>query len=130
MRLAAALPRTPTASRTPPWPAPARSAGSAGGALSGASSVHGRATALLVRDPALVNGMLIHGLDFDDTHLASIIHATAACLPTALTFGEELDVDGRVLLVAYAAGMETAIRVSTAAKGGCHHTGFHTTGVV
>ena len=51
--------------------------------------------------------MLIHGLDFDDTHLASIIHATAACLPTALTFGEELDVDGHVLLVAYAAGMET-----------------------
>ena len=74
--------------------------------------------------------MLIHGLDFDDTHLASIIHATAACLPTALTFGEELDVDGRVLLVAYAAGMETAIRVGAAAKGGFHHTGFHATGVV
>jgi hypothetical protein len=73
---------------------------------------------------------LIHGLDFDDTHLASIIHATAACLPTALTFGEELDVDGRVLLVAYAAGMETAIRVGAAAKGGFHHTGFHATGVV
>ena len=96
----------------------------------GRCSVIGRANRLPVRDAALVNGMLIHGLDFDDTHLASIIHATAACLPTALTFGEELDVDGRVLLVAYAAGMETAIRVGPAAKGGFHHTGFHATGVV
>jgi 2-methylcitrate dehydratase PrpD len=93
----------------------------------GRCSVIGRANRLPVRDAALVNGMLIHGLDFDDTHLASIIHATAACLPTALTFGEELDVDGRVLLVAYAAGMETAIRVGAAAKGGFHHTGFHAT---
>jgi len=32
-------------------------------------------------------------------------------------------------LVAYAAGMETAIRVGAAAKGGFHHTGFHATGV-
>jgi len=96
----------------------------------GRCSVIGRADRLPLRDAALVNGMLIHGLDFDDTHLASIIHATAACLPTALTFGEELGVDGRALLVAYAAGMETAIRVGAAAKGGFHHTGFHATGVV
>src|SRR6202035_3814441 len=96
----------------------------------GRCSVIGRANRLPVRDAALVNGMLIHGLDFDDTHLTSIIHATAACLPTALTFGEEMNVDGRVLLVAYAAGMETAIRVGAAAKGGFHHTGFHATGVV
>jgi 2-methylcitrate dehydratase PrpD len=96
----------------------------------GRCSVIGRPNRLPVRDAALVNGMLIHGLDFDDTHLASIIHATAACLPTALTFGEEMNVDGRALLVAYAAGMETAIRVGAAAKGGFHHTGFHATGVV
>ncbi len=96
----------------------------------GPCAVIGRAVRLPVRDAALVNGMLIHGLDFDDTHLASIIHATAACLPTALTYGEHLGVDGRALLVAYAAGMETAIRVGAAAKGGFHHTGFHATGVV
>ena len=32
--LGCGLPRTPTASRTPPWPAPPRSAGSAGAASS------------------------------------------------------------------------------------------------
>src|SRR5260370_25161364 len=62
--------------------------------------------------------------------MASISRGTGAWLPAALTFGEEVDVDGRVLLVAYAAGMETAIRVGAAAKGGFHHTGFHATGVV
>ena len=105
----------------------------AGGlALGGAGdcAVIGRAVRLPVRDAAMVNGMLIHGLDFDDTHLASIIHATAACLPAALSFGESVGADGRALLVAYAAGMETAIRVGAAAKGGFHHAGFHATGVV
>jgi len=93
-------------------------------------SVIGRSVRLPVRDAALANGMLIHGLDFDDTHLASIIHATAACLPTALTLGEMLGSSGKEMLTAYAAGMETAIRVGAAAKGGFHHTGFHATGVV
>lgn len=96
----------------------------------GPCSVIGRSDRLPVRDAALLNGMLIHGLDFDDTHLASIIHATAACLPTALSFGEALGADGRTMLTAYAAGMETAIRIGAAAKGGFHHTGFHATGVV
>ena len=50
----------------------------------GTCSVIGRDVRLPVRDAALANGMLIHGLDFDDTHLNSIIHATAACLPCAL----------------------------------------------
>jgi len=96
----------------------------------GPCSVIGRNLRLPVRDAALVNGMLIHGLDFDDTHLNSIIHATAACLPCALSFGESRGIDGKTFLVAYAAGMETAIRVGAAAKGGFHHAGFHATGLV
>lgn len=96
----------------------------------GTCSVIGRNVRLPVRDAALVNGMLIHGLDFDDTHLNSIIHATAACLPGALSFGESRAIDGRALLVAYACGMETAIRVGAAVKGAFHHAGFHATGLV
>ncbi len=96
----------------------------------GTCSVIGRKVRLPVRDAALANGMLIHGLDFDDTHLNSIIHATAACLPCALSFGESRGIDGKTLLIAYAAGMETAIRVGAAVKGGFHHAGFHATGLV
>ena len=41
----------------------------------GSSTVIGRNERLPLRDAALANGILIHGLDFDDTHLGSIIHA-------------------------------------------------------
>jgi 2-methylcitrate dehydratase PrpD len=101
-------------------------------ALGGAGdcTVLGRRERLPVRDAALANGILIHGLDFDDTHLASIVHATAASLPTALSLAEALDLHGRELLTAYVAGMEVAIRLGAAAKGGFHHTGFHATGIV
>jgi 2-methylcitrate dehydratase PrpD len=96
----------------------------------GARTVIGRPERLSVRDAALANGILIHGLDFDDTHLASIVHPTAACLPCALSLSEELGLHGRDFLTAYAAGMETAIRIGAAVKGGFHHVGFHATGLV
>jgi 2-methylcitrate dehydratase PrpD len=96
----------------------------------GDCTVIGRRERLPVRDAALANGILIHGLDFDDTHLASIVHATAACLPCALSLGEFLGAHGRDLLTAYVAGMEVAIRIGAAVKGGFHHAGFHATGIV
>ena len=96
----------------------------------GSGSVIGRHERLPVRDAALANGILIHGLDFDDTHLTSIVHPTAACLPCALSMGEALKVDGRTFLAAFMAGMETAVRVGAAVKGGFHHVGFHATGIV
>jgi 2-methylcitrate dehydratase PrpD len=96
----------------------------------GRCSVIGRRERLPVRDAALANGILIHGLDFDDTHLTSIVHPTAACLPCAFSLSESLQASGRTLLTAYAAGMESAIRIGNAVKGGFHHVGFHATGVI
>ncbi|MFC7476368.1 MmgE/PrpD family protein [Dankookia sp. GCM10030260] len=101
-------------------------------ALGGAGecSVVGRPERLPLRDAALANGVLMHGLDFDDTHLASIVHASVATLPCALALGEHLDADGETLMAAYVAGMEVAIRIGLAARGGFHHAGFHGTGVI
>ncbi len=101
-----------------------------GGGTGGDCTVIGRRERLPVRDAALANGILVHGLDFDDTHLASIVHATAACLPCALSLGEALGAHGREVLTAYVAGMEVAIRIGAAVKGGFHHAGFHATGIV
>ncbi len=78
----------------------------------------------------MVNGVLIHGLDFDDTHLGSIVHVTAACLPCAFSFADELNASGESLLTAYVAGAEAAIRIGLAIDGGFHHVGFHATGVI
>ena len=96
----------------------------------GACSVIGRPERLELRDAALVNGILIHGLDFDDTHLGSIIHPTCTSLPVALSLGESLGTSGEALLTAFLAGAETGIRIGGAVKGGFHHVGFHATGVV
>jgi len=54
----------------------------------GASTVIGHGKRLPLRDAALVNGVLLHGLDFDDTHLTAIIHPTVTCLPAAFGVAE------------------------------------------
>ena len=82
------------------------------------------------RDAALLNAILMHGLDFDDTHLASIIHPTCTALPTALALAEARELSGTALLEAFLLGAELAIRIGGAVKGGFHHAGYHATGVV
>ncbi len=103
-----------------------------GAALSsgGSCSIIGRTERMEVRDAAMVNGVLIHGLDFDDTHLASIIHPTCTALPVALSLGEALGASGADLLAAFLIGAETGIRIGLAVDGGFHHVGYHATGVV
>ena len=102
----------------------------AGSDHGGRSGVVGFATRLPVRDAALLNGMLMHGLDYDDTHMAGIVHLTVSVLPTLLALGGARKARGADLLVAYIAALETGARIASAAKGGFHHQGFHPTGVV
>ncbi len=64
----------------------------------GDSTVIGFAQKLTIRDAALMNGVLIHGLDFDDTYLPGLLHATSGCFPSALATAAELEKDGRDLL--------------------------------
>ena len=77
-----------------------------------------------------MNGFLIHGLDYDDTHTRGVIHATASCFPTAMGMGDDLAASGRDMVTAYIAGMEVATRLGSVAKGGFHQTGFHPTGLI
>lgn len=96
----------------------------------GASTVIGMKTGMPLRDAVLMNGALVHGLDFDDTHMGAIVHATASAFPCALGVAENTDASGEALLTAYVLAMETAIRIGVAANTGFHHVGFHPTGVV
>jgi 2-methylcitrate dehydratase PrpD len=84
---------------------------------------------LALRDAVLYNGVLVHGLDYDDTHIRAIIHATASAFPCALGIAESIDASGTALLAAYVLGIETATRVSDAAGGRFHDLGFHPTGL-
>lgn len=92
--------------------------------------VIGMTARLGMRDAVLMNGALVHGLDYDDTHMKSVVHATAATLPTALVVAAREGASGADLLAAYIVGMEAAIRIGEAANFGFHHHGYHATGVV
>ncbi|MGH6943941.1 MAG: MmgE/PrpD family protein [Geminicoccaceae bacterium] len=91
--------------------------------------VIGLGARLTARDAASLNGILVHGLDFDDTHLAGIVHATASAFPAALSAAVASGADGRELLTAYVLGVEVAARLGAVAKAGFHQVGFHPTSV-
>ena len=79
---------------------------------------------------ALANGTLVHALDFDDTHVESVVHPSAFVVPAALAVGEEIGANGRDVLTAAVAGYEVATRIGAAAPGRFHVRGQHTTGLV
>jgi 2-methylcitrate dehydratase PrpD len=102
----------------------------AGTGHGGRAGVVGFAARLPIRDAALLNGVLMHGLDYDDTHMAGIVHLTVSVLPTLLALGGQRGASGADALVAYIAALESGARIAAAARGGFHSQGFHPTGVV
>ena len=62
-------------------------------------------------EAAFVNGVLAHSLDYDDTHLPSILHPSASVVPASLAVAEWRPVPGAALLDAVAVGLEIAVRL-------------------
>lgn len=79
------------------------------------ASVIGHTDRLPAPAAALVNGTAAHALDFDDTHVPSILHPSASVVPAALAAAEDTGVSGRALLAGVAVGNEIAIRLGMAA---------------
>jgi 2-methylcitrate dehydratase PrpD len=96
----------------------------------GSVPVIGMPARLAPRDAALINGILVHGLDFDDTHTGGVIHATASLWPTVLATAYLRGASGAELLTAYIAGVETATRLASVGSGPFHQLGFHPTGLI
>jgi len=92
--------------------------------------VFGMATYLSPRDAATMNGFLCHGLDYDDTHIAGIVHPTASVMPAVLSAAAMTGATGQQMVTAYIIGVETAARIGAAAKGQFHQVGYHPTGMV
>ncbi|MEP6811985.1 MAG: MmgE/PrpD family protein [Actinomycetota bacterium] len=78
---------------------------------------------------AFANGMLCHGLDFDDTHADSVCHVSTVVVPAALAAGEAAGASGKEILSAVVAGNEVVARLGMAASGAFHARGFHPTAV-
>jgi 2-methylcitrate dehydratase PrpD len=77
----------------------------------------------------MINGGLIHSLEFDDTHTGSIAHGSAVLAAAALAVAEAQNASGAALLGAYARGWEVLIRFGLAAPNGFHAKGFMSTSV-
>src|SRR5580698_6054807 len=68
-------------------------------------------------EAALVNGMLAHSDETDDSHSPSHSHPGCAIVPAALAAGELFEIDGQHLLRAVALGYDVGTRVSMALGG-------------
>ena len=98
-------------------------------APAGPATAFGRARGIAAADAALVNGGLIHSLEYDDTHTASIAHGSSVLAATALAAAESAGADAPALLGAYARGWEVLIRFGLAAPGAFQARGFQVTSV-
>lgn len=97
---------------------------------SGPATVIGFREKLALRDAVLANGILVHGLDYDDTSIYGRVHPSGSCGTTALALGGELGVSGIELLLSYIAALECTVRLGAVVKGGFQQRGFHPTGLV
>lgn len=96
----------------------------------GNAGVIASAQRLETAQAALLNGILVHGLDYDDTHPSGVIHASASALPAAMAIAERDHLSGADLLLGYLIAVEVSARVGAGANSGFHAKGFHPTGLV
>lgn len=96
----------------------------------GESVVIGQSLRLPLRDAVLANGILAHGLDFDDTHSEAIAHLTVSVFPTVLALSANERRKVQDLFLSYVIGVECGARLGAVARGAFHEVGFHPTGVI
>jgi 2-methylcitrate dehydratase PrpD len=97
--------------------------------LSGADrvTVMGRAERLDVLGAAFINAVGGNLLDYDDTHLRTVIHPTAPVAPAVLALAEQRGLSGQDVLHAFLLGAEVECRVGNAVSPGHYARGWHIT---
>jgi 2-methylcitrate dehydratase PrpD len=89
---------------------------------------HGARTSALLA--ALANGAQAHALDFDDTHIPSLIHGSAPVAPVVLGLGEARHAGGMDALGAFVAGFEVETRIGRVLGHALARRGWHATAVL
>jgi len=102
-------------SELPPGQAALRYVGRHAG--KGAATIAGSALTASPGDAALVNGMMAHADETDDSHNASRSHPGCATVPAALAAAEEFGIGGAHFLRAVTLGYDVGTRVTLAMGG-------------
>jgi len=92
------------------------------------STVLGRTIKLDPGHAALLNGITSHVLDYDDTHLKTIIHPAGPVASALLALAEMRKTSGADLLTALVAGVEVECRIGNCVYPQHYHRGWHITG--
>ena len=79
---------------------------------------------------AMANGAQAHALDFDDTHLPSIVHGSAPVAPVVLALAEWTHRSGLDALGVFVAGFEVETRIGRIVGRTLADRGWHVTGVL
>jgi 2-methylcitrate dehydratase PrpD len=97
--------------------------------LSGADrvTVLGRTERLDLLGAAFINAVGANLLDYDDTHLRTVIHPTAPVAPAVLALAEQRGLSGAAMLHAFVLGAEAECRIGNAVSPGHYARGWHIT---
>jgi 2-methylcitrate dehydratase PrpD len=96
----------------------------------GQATILGRKEKLDVLNASLMNGISSHVLDYDDTHLRTIIHPGGPVVSAILAYAEYKPVTGTEFLNAMVVGIEAECRIGNAVYPAHYDTGWHITGTV
>lgn len=91
------------------------------------ATVFGQGARLDPLSAAFVNCIAANLLDYDDTHLATVVHPAAPVAPVALALGEARGLGGRSVLHALLLGMEVECRIGLGVSPGHYDRGWHIT---
>lgn len=94
------------------------------------STIWGTRNKVNMADAVLANASLIHGMDYDDTHVAGVVHPSASVVSTAFAVGEKTGASMSEIITATVIGWEIIVRLALAARGAFHDRGYHATGVL
>lgn len=92
------------------------------------ASVIGRRERFDELHTALVNGISSHVLDYDDTHLKTIVHPAGPVASALLAVAEERGVSGKDFLTALIGGVEVECRIANCVYPDHYDRGWHITG--
>ena len=95
----------------------------------GQARIFGTANGVNVTTAAFANGALSQALEYDDTHIESIVHMSSPSVAAALALADTMPVSGRQLITAIALGNEISCRAGSVAPGQFHRRGFHPSGL-
>ena len=79
---------------------------------------------LPVHHAAFLNSVLIHELDYDDTHDAATMHLSPVAVPTALAVGQLTHASGKEVLAAMVNAVELSVRMSLSIRKSISETGW------